>query len=80
MDREIIEKAILTAGTAPSGTGKQPWYFAAIESAEVKKKIRIGAEKEEVRFYQKRASDTWLEDLKPFGTDDSKPYLEKLPI
>ena len=29
--REIIEQAILTGGTAPSGAHKQPWQFVVVE-------------------------------------------------
>ncbi|MCZ6835504.1 MAG: nitroreductase family protein, partial [Planctomycetota bacterium] len=34
---------------------------------------------EEREFYTRRASDTWLEDLRPLGTDDEKPFLEIAP-
>ena len=76
---EIIENCIRTAGTSPSGANKQPWFFAIVQDSEIKKKIRIAAEKEEHLFYTKRASKTWLNDLKPFGTNEHKPYLEKAP-
>ncbi|MFD2531139.1 nitroreductase family protein [Gracilimonas halophila] len=77
--REIIEKCLLAAGTAPNGANKQPWHFVAVSDPEVKKKIRIEAEKEEHEFYNRRAPDDWLEDLIPFGTDEKKPFLEKAP-
>lgn len=77
--REIIEKCLLAAGTAPSGANKQPWHFVAVSNPEVKKKIREEAEKEEREFYHRRAPEDWLEDLRPFGTDENKPFLEKAP-
>lgn len=77
--KEIIEKSILAAGTAPNGANKQPWHFAVVSDPEVKKTIRIEAEKEEHEFYNRRAPEDWLEDLVPFGTDENKPFLEKAP-
>lgn len=79
VDLEIIRNAIEAAGTAPSGANLQPWHFVAVTSAEIKKQIRIAAEKEEKEFYGGRAPDSWLEDLKPLGTDEFKPFLEKAP-
>jgi iodotyrosine deiodinase len=75
----VIEDAIATAASAPSGANRQPWHFAAVQSAEVKRKIRIAAEQEENEFYSHRASDDWLEALKPFATDAQKPFLETAP-
>lgn len=77
--RDVIENAILTAGRAPSGANKQPWHFAAISDPELKKKLRVAAEEEEREFYGGRASDEWLADLVPFGTDEHKPFLETAP-
>ena len=77
--RELIETCIKAAGTAPSGANHQPWYFVAISDPETKRKIRIAAEVEEREFYDKRASDEWLEALAPLGTDASKPFLEHAP-
>lgn len=77
--REIIDECILAAGTAPNGANMQPWHFVVIQDPEVKKEIRKGAEKEEFEFYNNRATDEWLEALRPFGTDEKKPFLEKAP-
>ena len=77
--KEVIEKCLLAAGTAPNGANKQPWHFVAVSDPVVKKKIRIEAEKEEHEFYTRRAPEDWLEDLEPFGTDENKPFLEKAP-
>ena len=54
VDIKLIENAIKAAGTAPSGANKQPWKFIAVESPEIKKEIRIAAEKEEKESYERR--------------------------
>lgn len=77
--REVIENIIKTASTAPSGANKQPWTFAVIHSPEMKTKIRIAAEKEEVKNYTERMSQEWLDDLAHLGTDEHKPFLEEAP-
>ena len=76
---EIIENAIKSALSAPSGANKQPWHFVIVKDPVVKKDIRIAAEKEEKEFYEHRAPDYWLEDLNQFGTDWHKPFLEIAP-
>ncbi|MCB9058724.1 MAG: nitroreductase family protein [Calditrichae bacterium] len=79
VDKEIIENCIRTAGTAPSGANLQPWHFVAVNNKELKKEIRLAAEKEEYEFYTRRASDEWLADLQPFETNEKKPFLEEAP-
>ena len=76
---ELIEKAILTAGTAPSGANMQPWRFVVVASPEIKKQIREAAEREEFESYNKRMSEKWLRRLAPLGTDENKPFLEIAP-
>ncbi|MBT7115435.1 MAG: nitroreductase family protein [Candidatus Marinimicrobia bacterium] len=76
---EIIQNAIKTASSAPSGANKQPWHFVIVKDSAVKKEIRIAAEKEEKEFYEHRASEEWLEDLNQFETDWHKPFLEIAP-
>jgi len=76
---KIIENCILAAGTAPNGANIQPWHFVVISDPEIKKQIRIGAEKEEREFYSHRATPEWLDDLAPLGTDANKPFLETAP-
>ncbi len=78
--REVIENAIRTAGSAPSGANMQPWHFVAIRDSTIKKRIREAAEVEERKLYEGRASEEWLEALAPLGTDASKPFLEKAPV
>ncbi|MFT4754405.1 MAG: iodotyrosine deiodinase [Salibacteraceae bacterium] len=75
----ILENIIKTASTAPSGAHKQPWTFCIVSNAAFKKKIREAAEVEEYENYTRRMSDTWLQDLKAFGTDHIKPFIETAP-
>lgn len=75
----IIENAIAVASSAPSGANMQPWHFAAISNAAIKKQIRDAAEAEEKKLYEHRASAEWLEALAPLGTDANKPFLETAP-
>lgn len=77
--RAVVEACILAAGTAPSGAHKQPWRFVVVGEAGLKSQIRHAAEAEEREFYSRRAGAEWLEDLRPFGTDASKPFLEVAP-
>lgn len=77
--RQVIEDCLLAAGTAPNGANLQPWHFVVVSSPQIKKQIRLGAEKEEYEFYHRRAPQEWLDALKPFGTDENKPYLETAP-
>ena len=76
---ELIEKAIRTAGTAPSGANLQPWRFVVVKDALVKQKIREAAEKEERESYNGRMSEKWLRRLAPLGTNEHKPFLEIAP-
>ena len=77
---DVIKNIIKAASSAPSGANKQPWHFVVVRDSDLKKKIRIAAEKEEKEFYTNRAPDSWLEDLNQFKTDWNKPFLEKAPI
>ena len=77
--RGIIEDCIMAAASAPNGANQQPWHFAVVSDPEVKRKIRVAAEKEEAAFYQERAPEEWLQALEPLGTDEHKPFLETAP-
>ncbi len=79
IDKSILLNAIKTAGTAPSGANRQPWHFALITSLEKKIKIRQAAERVEEEFYSYKATEEWLSDLKPFGTNAIKTYLSEAP-
>lgn len=76
---EIIQNIVATAATAPSGAHKQPWTFCVVQNPELKKAIRIAAEKEEFDNYHGRMSDEWLDDLRVFDTNWHKPFLEIAP-
>jgi iodotyrosine deiodinase len=79
VDQKVIENAILSAGTAPSGAHKQPWHFVAINNPELKAKIREAAEAEEREFYERRATQEWLDALAPLGTDFNKEHITDAP-
>ena len=77
--RELIELAIKTASTAPSGAHLQPWTYVAISNREIKERIRDAAEEEERQFYQKRVPEEWEEVLAPLGTDHVKSHITDAP-
>jgi nitroreductase len=77
--RELIEYAVRTAGSAPSGAHQQPWTFVAVSDQTLKARIRAAAEHEEREFYHGKAPDEWLEALRPLGTDEHKPHLTDAP-
>jgi nitroreductase len=79
VDASVIDDLIATAASAPSGANKQPWTFCAISDPAIKRRIREAAEEEEKAFYSSRASEAWLKDLEPLGTDWRKPFLEDAP-
>ncbi len=78
--REIIENALLTAGSAPSGAHRQPWHFVVVTNPAKKAAIREAAEREERAFYGRRAPKEWLQALAPLGTDANKPFLTTAPV
>ncbi|RAH06704.1 MAG: nitroreductase family protein [Methanobacteriota archaeon] len=77
--RELIELAIKTAGTAPSGAHLQPWTFVAISDSLLKGKIREAAEEEEKKFYEEKIPEEWEEVLEPLGTDHVKEHITDAP-
>jgi nitroreductase len=77
--RELIEFAILSAGTAPSGAHRQPWRFVAVDDPELKRQMRLAAEEEELRTYSGRMSDEWRRALAPLGTDHVKEHITDAP-
>jgi nitroreductase len=79
ISREILERIIKTAGTAPSGANKQPWQFVVVTDPDLKHQIRIAAESEEKQSYEKRMPQEWLDDLAALGTDWHKEFLEAAP-
>ena len=77
--RELIEKAIMCASTAPSGAHLQPWTFVAVSNAEMKMKMRKAAEIEEEKTYSERMPEAWQEVLQPLGTDAVKEHMTTAP-
>jgi len=80
LSESLIEDLIMTASSAPSGANKQPWIFCVVSDPEIKSKIRKAAEEEEYENYHGRMSEEWMEDLKKFGTDWHKEFLEISPV
>lgn len=76
----IIEACIESAGSAPNGANRQPWYFVVITDPDIKKEIRVSAEKEEKAFYGGKAPKEWIEALSHLGTDENKAFLEDAPV
>lgn len=80
VSRELIEAAIATASTAPSGAHKQPWTFVATDDPALKRAIRDAAEEEEkVNYLANRMNAEWQEALAPLGTDHHKEFLTIAP-
>ena len=78
--KSLIETAVKTASTAPSGAHKQPWTFVATQNPEIKHAIRVAAEKEEeINYLENRMNKEWQEALAPLGTDHHKEFLEIAP-
>ena len=76
---ELIQNAIATAATAPSGANQQPWTFVVVSDPHIKHEIRLAAEAEERESYDHRMSDEWKAALAHLGTDWQKPHLEDAP-
>ena len=77
--RDLIETAIRTAGTAPSGAHQQPWTFVAIGDPALKAAMREAAELEERENYATRMTPEWRAALAPLGTDANKPHITDAP-
>ena len=77
---DLIETAIATASTAPSGAHLQPWRFVVTGDPEVKGRIREAAEQEErTNYLENRMNEEWQRALAPLGTDWHKEFLEIAP-
>jgi len=77
--KELIELAIKSASTAPSGAHIQPWTFVAVSNQGLKQKMRDAAEEEERKTYDERMPDAWKEVLQPLGTDAIKEHMTDAP-
>lgn len=76
---QLVENAILAAGTAPSGAHQQPWTFVAVSDPELKRELRVAAEAEERDFYDRRATPEWRDAIRPIGTDFVKTHITDAP-
>jgi nitroreductase len=76
---ELIENAVRTAGTAPSGANQQPWTFVVVSDPALKEEIRAAAEAEEERLYRERAPQAYLDAIEPIGTDWIKAHITDAP-
>jgi len=78
--RELIEIAVATANTAPSGAHQQPWTFVAVSDPDVRHRIRLAAEEEERENYEGgRLPEAWREAIAPLGTNSDKSFLDVVP-
>jgi iodotyrosine deiodinase len=77
---ELVENALLVAGSAPSGANQQPWSFVVLTDEATKARIRAAAEHEEELLYRERAGEEYLEAIRPIGTDWNKPHLTDAPV
>ena len=76
----VIEAALRTAASAPSGANLQPWRFVVVRDEQVRARLREAAEAEEREFYGGKAPAEWLAALEPLGTDTNKPFLVEAPV
>jgi iodotyrosine deiodinase len=77
---DIITTCINAAGSAPSGANQQPWRFVVVSDPEIRRKIRVAAEREEKENYERRFPTEWKQALAPLGTDWKKEYLSIAPL
>ncbi|MEC9211087.1 MAG: nitroreductase family protein, partial [Actinomycetota bacterium] len=78
--QQLIELAVRTASTAPSGAHKQPWTFVATQNQDLKKAIRDAAEEEErTNYLENRMNADWQHAIAPLGTDHHKEFVEIAP-
>lgn len=80
VERRVLELAMETAHSAPSGANRKPWRFVVVDDASIKREIRIAAEAEERSNYDRRMPQEWLDALEPIGTSWQKPFLETAPF
>lgn len=76
---ELIQNAVATANTAPSGAHQQPWRFVVVRDPGVKHAIKEAAEAEEKENYEHRFPQEWKDALARLGTDWHKEFLDDAP-
>ena len=76
----VVDAAIATAASAPSGANMQPWRFVVVRDPAIKHEIRVAAEAEERESYEHRMPGDWLSALAHLGTDWHKEFLEIAPL
>ena len=76
---EILFDLIKTAGTAPSGANKQPWFFCIVKDDEIKSRIRKASEYHEEVNYKKKYSKKWQKDLEFLEISHKKEFLTSAP-
>ncbi len=76
----VLDAALRTAASAPSGANLQPWRFVVVRDPATRARLRAAAEDEERAFYGGKAPPEWLAALEPLGTDANKPFLVEAPI
>ncbi|CAN5815805.1 hypothetical protein BH23ACT4_BH23ACT4_13920 [soil metagenome] len=78
--RHLVEQAIRSASTAPSGAHRQPWTFVLVGDPDLKRQIREAAEEEErINYEGGRLPEHWREAREPLGTEWHKECLETVP-
>ncbi|MFD8555357.1 nitroreductase family protein, partial [Streptomyces fradiae] len=75
----VVEWAIRTAATAPSGANVQPWRFVVVTDPERKRRLREAAEAEEREFYDRRAAAPWRGARAPRGPPRGQPGRGSAP-
>lgn len=84
----VLERCIMTAGTAPSGAHIQPWTFVVVKSQAKKDAIRALIEAKEAENYAGRMQAQWVGHVRGLvdamhgtaaGEAVRKPYLSEAP-
>ncbi|XP_058057353.1 iodotyrosine deiodinase isoform X1 [Anopheles bellator] len=80
VDRKVVERCILAAGTGPSGAHTEPWTFCLVSDRSIKESVREIIESEELINYTQRMAKQWVTDLRPIKTSHVKEYLTEAPF
>ena len=70
---------VQAAATAPSGANKHRGASSRCRIPTSSGASGTPRRRRSARFYARRASERWLKDLEPLGTDDHKEFLEIAP-